>query len=512
MLETILWIAAGLLFLYVVREYLVEVIKFLCDNLLGKILQALRDWIEAGRKALADEQKDLGKRIETKRLLGSLFLFVLAVAFAAANYALILFGLELLLPVEQKIGFIGVSAASLASIVVILVEMTLGFLLLETLGVTDLFEWHNWPRRNRVVMFCVLITVLATIIGVEVGIALYRVSEVIGSELGQQGFAGFVSKLPYWVTVLLAAGVPVATAISAYSLRDVLLLLGWTFLSILRLLAEVLGLVFSIVYELITHIDDFFSTLIRVLTYVVEVVAAFVVLILVKAKAIPAAALLAFFLVIQACRIGGDKAPAPKSKIVVAIIDNSGSFDPYLRRAVAACKRYIDELSLGDGFGAFLIERESLGGTRPPFIPLMWLSQRSETHITPRRMVHQAAAARDSLKKSLETILALKRAERTDLNGAMARAATLLSSFDSTRYAKHLLVFSDMKDNVGKEMLGANLAGVEVRLLFVDVVDEPTRRNCNHWVQTLHTLGACNISVFNPDQSESQISFALPSR
>jgi len=508
-MQTILTVCAGILLLYIVGDYLAKLIKFIFDDLLGKLIDTLRDWLRPITNFFESSQATIGARVDIFRVFGSLFLFAVAVGLSIVNYVLVYFGMELLIPGEVHLGILGFSAAALASISVVLLELALGFSLLELLGITDLLGWHDWASQRKWVFGIVVVLFLLFVIAAEAGIALYRLSQVgIHAAPRLEGVQLLISRLPYWVTFLLAIGVPLVTALSAFCLRDMLLILGWLIVTVFLIICKVVGLLLDILHSGITHIDDFLSAVLSVLTWPVEIVASFLVFVLVKLKVIPVFIILLFLLTgcpDKSAELGTSSA---RARFVVALMDNSGSFRTYFNRALANCKNYVDSLGFGDGFTLLLIDEESLRGDRPPFVETTWLPE-AYTHIVPQQTRDQAASIRNGIKQRIDSAAGLRRGQATDLVGAIVRASRLLQQ-DTTKYIRHLLVFSDMQDTRGRGLLnGTSLDRVHVRLLFVDVTDIATQRNAEAWRSKLKELGAAEVLILNPDQSEGLRQFSL---
>ncbi|MBC7187227.1 MAG: hypothetical protein H5U38_09360 [Calditrichaeota bacterium] len=513
MLTIVLCAIGSLLLLYIVRDYLCKLVTFICDHFLGKVVETVTGWLQPAQNSLRSMQANLGGRIELGRLLGSFFLFAVTLAFAAANYVLIFFGMELLLPSEGGLGVQGLSAASLASIVVVLVEVLLGFFLLELSGLTDLTGWHKLPKNVRLAMGGLLALFLVILVFAEAGIALYRIYQVTGTEAEpSHGLARVMARLPYWVTFFLTVVVPIATALSAFSLRDILLVLGWVVATALRAILEVVLLFMGVLHAVITRIDDFLSALLSVLTYVVEVVASVVVFLLVKMKLLRVLAVVAILVLAQGCtgKCDNPVEPVQRGRFVVALVDNSGSFSSYLPRAISNCKCYIDSLDYGDAFTLILIGSESLEEKEPPFIGTTWLP-RPSTHIVPRDLRARVAAQKARLKARADSIIGLPRSPDTDLAGAIIRAARFMSPSVSGGYAAHLLIFSDMRDtkrrNIPKR---TRLEGVWVRVLFVDILDQQVQERVDRWCESLRQMGAREVRVLTPDQCEGLRNYRLP--
>jgi hypothetical protein len=516
----VLLVLAAMLLTYIIGDHLVKLIRLFCDQVLGKIMETFINWLKPVTGFFERSQSTLGGRIDIFRALGSLFLFLITVGLAVVNYVLIYFGMELLVPGEVHLGALGFSGATLASIMFVLTELVLGFAILELAGITDLLGWHTWPSYQKWFVGVLASIFLLMVIAAEAGVSLYRIYQVGVEDVAKhQGLARFMSQMPYWVTFLAAVGVPVVTALSAFSLRDILLILGWLLTTIFLVVCKVLALLLDTLHSIITHIDDLLSAAISVFTYPVEVVVSFIVFVLVKLRAIRVLAVfLLFVLTSFACNGGscngrskGSQEPTPttRPRFVVVLMDNSASFTTYLNRALRNCQRYIDSLGNGDGFTLLLIDAESLKGNRPPFIETTWLPE-AHTHIVPRNIRERTIAVKDNLKAKVDSLGRLPRARYTDLVGAIVRASNLLRQ-DTVRYARHLIIFSDMRDTRGREMLlGTTLSGVYVRLLFVDVTDQATQRNLETWKKTLLELGAREVLALNPDQSEGLKDYALP--
>jgi hypothetical protein len=182
-----------------------------------------------------------------------------AVAGAAINFSLIA------RPMAEMVGgtaFIGTfRTADIAALVIIMVEISMGLFLMESLRITRLFPIIGaLPDKLRVRMMAVTFTILALLASVEAGLAYMREillqDELATSALLRGGETGLAPSPFMWITTAAQMGMgftlPFALVFVAiplemfiHSLRTVLGLLGIGALRLLRLTLRLIASAFG---------------------------------------------------------------------------------------------------------------------------------------------------------------------------------------------------------------------------------------------------------------------------
>jgi len=533
-MKSFVLIIAILFGVYAAKTHLKTALKFLCDNILGMLLEKLFAWIDPLYLRIKGLHDHTSERLKLHRLMGSLFLFCLTVLLAAANYYLIFYAMELIIPSsEQSVKAFGLGPAELISLAIMVVELLIGFMLLEVLGGTHLLELHErGSKRMRWVGILGLTLLLLMLISTEVGLALKRTYEAsnapmdaaTAAELAKltggadsaapgdsmtvkilqptDAFEERMRSLPYWATAAISIAIPIMTAISAWSLQDMLLLILWTVEGALMLVLYIIKLVYEVLHRIVTNIDDVLEKILSIVTRPVDLLVSFIVFSLVKLKkasdSTPTAILLLAlvpFMTLWPMTVSA--AETHHVKVLVVLMDNTSSFQSYLHRALVNSSQYVNALEAGDSLIFMPIDKESLSNNESPVsitIP------RSKTTIVTRQT---REAAKLIKKAGIDRIMDLEkkpRATATDLNGAIVRAATLLNSGDFSGYRKYLLIYSDMDDNVGRKGLeGTTLSNVSVRFLYTELM-ERTQKFVEAWKTYVLQLGASKVEVMTPDQ------------
>ncbi len=196
------------------------------------------------------------------------------------------------------------------------------------------------------------------------------------------------------------------------------------------------------------------------------------------------------------------KAQVRPPKVVVALLDETLSF-PYFEESKQKMARVlVPELEGGD---QFLLLAISENGFRDKDLLLqVQMPQPSGRHIDPT-FRNRLYLARQQVAQAILGLPFLKY-RKTDLKGSLFYAAKLLA--DSPLTEKHLLVFSDLEDNVAQriEPKQLRLSGVKVTALFVshkegDIEAFDTKQQ--RWKEFLTQAGAQELRSLDPAQSHS---------
>jgi hypothetical protein len=504
LLQILLIIFGSMLLLYMLRKPISEFVKFIFDNFFAVILDKLGGWIENFLKYIKNQWDLVANKLSFSRLVTSVFLSLVLVLLCTSNYYLIYYGLEILLPSEEGTGALGFTPAGLFSLVIMLTELLIGFVVLETIGFTDLFNLDKFPKIKilRIIMF----SVLAILILAEVALAVYRTSQTALIEKADTGFEKFMSSLSYWIVGAIAFVVPVLITVLGFVLRDLFLFIAIVLLSITYVLFFLLNLIFTVLKNIITHIDDILNAILHILTKPVELIVNFILFILVKLKIVKPIVILIISLPFLFSTISFGKDQKPQPKLIIVLLDNSGSFKNFRDKAIDHCLKFIDAMHGGDKFALFLIESESLKRNESPINFTIPPPKGTIPTIIERKQM-------DSTKKAnKEKISKLKKRElsgHTDIWGALMRASQFINSNLYTKYQKFLLIYSDMQDTKQRgPKLSINFENVCVKIFYADI-NEQTVKAIEFWKNKLSEYKAISVQVFTPDDSETMTDFTI---
>ncbi|MBI5409178.1 MAG: hypothetical protein HZA14_07420 [Nitrospirae bacterium] len=553
----LLAIVIALALFYVVERHFIQFITFFCDRLLKEMIEKVGGWIPTLSNFFHDKQKEMGSRLSLTHAIASLFIFLVAVLLVAANYTIIYYGMEILLSSSKESSLPSVNVWGLSrfttigiiSFTFLIMEFIIGFLILETLCITDLFGWSKHPKKKRLLGTIPLAILFALIVTLEVGLTLHRTYEVQEGPIDEstqvedydqapvdqkiaknaassepapskktdvKGASGkhwedLLRTLPYWVTGGMAVLLPIITAAAAYGLQDMLLLLLWSVFTAFYIIFFLAGLAYDFILHVITNIDDFLKKLLSIALAPVDLLVSFIALLLIKLRVIRPVhmlVLIASLLLTQQMAFGQENSQEQGSqeKVVAVLFDNSGSFKNYIPRAINNCIRYIEPLEHGSSFVLFLIDKESLSNDHPPIVVRL---PKSKTHLMTRKHREEVRKRKSAGISKIRAIEKENRARSTDLAGGIARAASFLQSPEYKSKKKVLLIFSDMIDTGGKAVLkGTTLSGVYVRVSYAEV-NEKTQNIIKQWGRALSDLGAAKVEILTPDQSALSEDFNL---
>ncbi len=310
-MQDFLLFSCGMVLLFVLEDYLRRILSYICDQIIGPVIEAFGKWIAPVLATLTGTMARIMSRLSVAHVIGSMFLFSVTVLLCTANYWIIYYAMELLLPVEESaVTGSSLTPAGVLSLVIMIAEILIGFLLLEVIGLTNLFEWKTkMNKRTRLIIGTLLLIIFLVIISAEVGAALNRLYQTEEEDLAslqnmdihtrfssqpiyiwqtsppwsqsRGKFESFARKLPRFITGFFAFVIPVLAALSAFSLEDVLLLVGLLIILLLVIPLYFLQVIYSIVYQTITKIDDFLGTIISFITWPVNIVVSIMLYILV---------------------------------------------------------------------------------------------------------------------------------------------------------------------------------------------------------------------------------------
>jgi hypothetical protein len=503
-LSILLIIVGFVSLLYIVRKPLSELVKFIFDNFLKVIIERVGGWIEPFLRQIKNLWNSVEHKLTFSRVIASLLLTAVLALLCTVNYYLIYYGMELLLSSEEGTGALGFTPAGLFSLVLMLAELLVGFMVLESLGFTDLFEFHKLSKVK--LLRILLIVLLLILIFAEVGIALYRNYQVAPAEKADTQFEKIMNKLPYGAVGALAFVIPAIIAVLGFVLRDLFLFIALVFLSIIYIPFFLLNILYIVIWNVITHIDDFLNYLIQIIVKPIEIIVNFILFILIKLKIIkPIASLLIISLLLlpSTCYSKKDQIPP---RLIVVLLDNSGSFKNFRDKAIDHCLNFVDSMKGGDSFVLFLIDSESLKRDRPPH---SFTIPKSKTTLITKDFKEIEDSVKEKNKNEILKIKEMKTSGYTDIWGALIRASQIINSKLYSQFQKFLLIYSDMQDTKQRgPTLPINLENVCVKIFYADI-NERTIKGVEFWKNKLLELKAKSLEVFTPDECEAMKDFNL---
>ncbi len=208
-------------------------------------------------------------------------------------------------------------------------------------------------------------------------------------------------------------------------------------------------------------------------------------------------------ILIAACTSNAPQDTLPKSRVVVCLLDFTGSFE-YLGESVDKLASSVDELSPGDEFVACTIDGSN-SGQRILQVKLP-RSTRAIDHNNQRR-IHTMKL---KLKQLLSSINTRQESRSTDLLGPIYAASRLFGKASDKQ--KFLLLFTDLEDNVGQTIPrdGLDLRDVKVIAFFMSPksIQEDIRTR-SMWTAFFQEAGA-GFEMFNVIESRSQSQILVP--
>ncbi|MFN8588691.1 MAG: hypothetical protein U0704_12935 [Candidatus Eisenbacteria bacterium] len=237
-------VLAALLLFALLERTLAQLVEKVADGvraLLGPARapeRGLADIVGGVAGAISGHASEIVRRyqLDAGKLIGGVLLAGLFVFAAAIETALMKVALELVLPFDDTpftLGRWSVSPAVAVAVALLTIEAVVAMLLLECVGMTDLFAWDRaWPqgRRRAVAVGCAL--VLLALIAIQAGLAWLRLSQPDVSaalgELAANGVAGAhepPGKLARVLGSALSALVPVCATAGALGVKLLLVAL-----------------------------------------------------------------------------------------------------------------------------------------------------------------------------------------------------------------------------------------------------------------------------------------------
>jgi hypothetical protein len=152
----------------------------------------------------------------------------------------------------------------------------------------------------------------------------------------------------------------------------------------------------------------------------------------------------------------------PCRRLVVLVLDVSGSFRPWLPQARAHAQQVIRQLAAGDCLLARPLGSESFGE-----VPALALRLPARTRPIDPAFDRRVLALTQRAAADLADMLQRPVARQTDVWGALYAAADTLAATPARE--RWLLLYTDLDDTVGRAVAARplRLAGVRVRVLFV---------------------------------------------
>lgn len=186
-----------------------------------------------------------------------------------------------------------------------------------------------------------------------------------------------------------------------------------------------------------------------------------------------------------------------RGRVIVAMLDNTGSFTSEKDNALNKLDEIIDELELGDEFYFVLIGEKSFSDRRLVYLK----SDGSEASIESKMHFYKR---KDEIKTDILQMINVNKSTRTDVAGSLDRVQTIINKKDRKGFSKYLLIFSDLSDNTSIELSGLSLDSVHVLVLFAssDKADYNTAQNqIDRWNQYFQNSRASSVEILTHDLS-----------
>jgi len=192
------------------------------------------------------------RRSARNHFLVSSLVMLVALAGAFINFQLIALPMSELVPAGTRVS--GVPVSTVAALVLVLMEITVGFFVMDMLGITNLFpRLEGQPTRTRRMILCVAVLGLFFLSSIEASLAILR-EQIVGAETAlRQSLAGAtpeageggsaVSQIPLIGQAVLGFVLPWILALVAIPLETFVETMGTAAISVFAPLLQAIGTV-----------------------------------------------------------------------------------------------------------------------------------------------------------------------------------------------------------------------------------------------------------------------------
>lgn len=203
------------------------------------------------------------RRSARNHFLVSSLVMLVALAGAFINFQLIALPMSELVPAGTRVS--GVPVSTVAALVLVLMEITVGFFVMDMLGITNLFpRLEAQPTRTRRMILCVAVLGLFFLSSIEASLAILR-EQIVGAETAlRQSLAGAtpeageggsaVSQIPLIGQAVLGFVLPWILALVAIPLETFVETMGTAAISVFAPLLQALGTVCRLVGHALSSI------------------------------------------------------------------------------------------------------------------------------------------------------------------------------------------------------------------------------------------------------------------
>ncbi|MEX2467994.1 MAG: hypothetical protein WD995_13875 [Gemmatimonadota bacterium] len=405
------------------------------------------------------------------------FVLVIASMGGFINFQLIALPMSEMVGATSQLG--GMQTSDVAALVIILVEITMGIFLMESLRITRLFPIiGSMDGRMRRRMAWVTFSILFILASIEASLAYMRDLLAADRAALTQSLAGVAMERPEFLWIP-SVGQMVMGFILPFALTFVAIPLesfvhasrtvgGYVVVGILRMFAFVLRLVGNVAKNLgrgFVHLYDIFIFLPLKIEELAlgrwrdaesERGAG-------KTAATKAGVTTALVLSLL---LAGCSSPAPRGTGVFLLLDTSGSYTEELERAQLITNYLLGVLDPGDSFGVARINAGSF--TEKNILVRMTFDAR------PTMATSQKRQFKNTVDQFTDTVSS---ASHTDITGGLLQAVEWLNEVNPGR--KTVLIFSDMEEDLPEgfvrdfplDLTGVEVLAVNVTKLQPDNVD-----------------------------------------
>lgn len=402
------------------------------------------------------------------------FVLVIASMGGFINFQLIALPMSEMVGATSQIG--GMQTSDVAALVIILVEITMGIFLMESLRITRLFPIiGSMDGRMRRRMAWVTFAILFTLASIEASLAYMRDLLAADRMALTQSLAGVAVERPefLWIPsvgqMVMGFILPFALTFVAIPLESFVhasrTVAGHVTVGLLRMLAFALRLIGSVARNIgrgLVHLYD----IVIFLPLKIEELA------LGRPRGPESerrqgkAAASVTTTVVLGLLLAGCSNPAPRGNGVFLLLDTSGSYTEELERAQLITNYLLGVLDPGDSFAVARINAGSF--TEKNILVRMTFDPR------PTMATSQKRQFKTTVDQFTDTVSS---ASHTDITGGLLQAVEWLNEVGSGR--KTVLIFSDMEEDLPQgyvrdfplELTGVDVLAVNVTKLQPDNVD-----------------------------------------
>jgi len=194
----------------------------------------------------------------------------------------------------------------------------------------------------------------------------------------------------------------------------------------------------------------------------------------------------------------GCKMPEQHSRLLVVSVDLSNSFHHEHDNSIGKINEVIDCMEEKDAFYCLFINDASYSNKQIIYL----LPETEGTDINNKMDYYRT---RDSVKQAIADIINTTQANKTDIVGALQRARAIFEG-KGKGCDKYLLMFSDISDNVNKDIQMPQLDSINVLILFANADKQQyteANRQKDNWQNLLENSNVKSLTILEHDLSQS---------